>query len=98
MQHGGRPRQYLLIGEVTVKDPIAYEQYRSEVGDLIARHHGEYVVRGGEIEVVAGDWRPNRLIILRFPVKTYLNALSRFGLLRRQQALLNGAEVAVVQG
>lgn len=96
MQHGGRPRQYLLIGEVTVKDPIAYEQYRSELGDLIARHHG--VVRGGEIEVVAGDWRPNRLIILRFPVKTYLNALSRFGLLRRQQALLNGAEVAVVQG
>lgn len=66
-----------LIGDVTVKDTAAYEQYRREVGDLIARHHGEYIVRGGEIEVVAGDWRPNRLIILRFPdkasVRAYLN-------------------------
>lgn len=66
-----------LIGDVTIKDPTAYEQYRNEIGDLIARHHGEYVVRGGEIEVVSGDWRPSRLIILRFPdkasVRAYLN-------------------------
>lgn len=66
-----------LIGDITVKDAAAYEQYRSEVGDVIARHHGEYVVRGWELEVIAGDWRPNRLIILRFPdkasVRAYLN-------------------------
>lgn len=79
-----------LIGNVTVKDPAAYEQYRNEVGDLIARHHGEYVVRGGEIEVVAGDWRPNRLIILRFPdkasVQAYLNdpVFHRLGELRQR--------------
>jgi uncharacterized protein (DUF1330 family) len=58
-----------LIGDVTVKDSAAYEQYRKEIGDPIARHRGEYVVRGGAIEVVAGDWRPNRLIILRFPTR-----------------------------
>ncbi len=63
-----------LVGDVTVKDPAAYERYRNEIGDLIARHRGEYVVRGGEIEVVAGDWRPNRLIILRFPDKAAVRA------------------------
>lgn len=63
-----------LIGDVTVKDSAAYEQYRNEIGDPIARHRGEYVVRGGEIEVVAGDWRPNRLIILRFPDKEAVRA------------------------
>jgi uncharacterized protein (DUF1330 family) len=66
-----------LIGDVTVKDPAAYEQYRKEVGDLISRHRGEYVVRGGDIEVVAGDWRPNRLVIVKFPdeqsVRAYLS-------------------------
>ena len=68
-----------LIGDVTVKDTAAYEQYRTEVGDLISRHHGKYIVRGGEIEVVKGDWRPNRLIILRFPdkasIRAYMNDL-----------------------
>ena len=63
-----------LIGDVTVKDPAAYEQYREEAGDLISRHRGEYVVRGGEVEVVTGDWRPNRLIILRFPDKAAVRA------------------------
>ena len=63
-----------LIGDVTVKDETSYEQYRKQVGDLIARHGSEYVVRSGEIEVVAGDWRPNRLIILRFPDKAAVRA------------------------
>jgi uncharacterized protein (DUF1330 family) len=66
-----------LIGNVTVQDPTAYERHRNELGDLIARHGGEYIVRGGEIEVVSRDWRPNRLIILKFPdkssVRDYLN-------------------------
>ena len=90
-----------LIGDVTVKDPIAYEQYRNEVGDLIARHHGEYVVRGGEIEVVVGDWRPNRLIILRFPDKAavwaYLNdpVFHKLGELR-QRAIKS--QIVMVEG
>lgn len=58
-----------LIGDVTVKDPMAYEQYRNQIRDPIARHGGEYIVRGGNIEVISGDWRPRRLIILRFPDK-----------------------------
>jgi uncharacterized protein (DUF1330 family) len=90
-----------LIGDVTAKDPMAYERYRNEVSELIARHRGEYLVRGGEIEVVAGDWRPNRLIILKFPdkaaVRAYLNdpvfhKLSEL----RQQALTS--QVVMVEG
>ena len=90
-----------LIGDVTVKDPMAYEQYRTEVGDLIARHGGEYMVRGGEVEVVSGDWRPNRLIILRFPnkaaIRAYLNdpVFHKLGELR-QQAMKR--QVVMVEG
>ena len=90
-----------LIGDVTVKDPIAYEQYRNQVGDLIARHHGEYVVRGGEIEVIVGDWHPNRLIILRFPdkaaVRAYLNdpVFHKLGELR-QRAIKS--QIVMVEG
>lgn len=90
-----------LIGDVTVKDATAYEQYRAEASDLIAKHHGEYVVRGGDIEVIAGDWRPKRLIILRFPDKVsargYLNdpVYHRLGELR-QRALKS--EIVMVEG
>lgn len=63
-----------LIGDVSVKDAAAYEEYRSQIGDPIARHGGEYVVRGGDIEIISGDWQPNRLIILRFPDKNSVRA------------------------
>jgi len=90
-----------LIGDVAVKDPTAYEQYRKEIGGLIARHRGEYVVRGGEIEVVVGDWRPNRLIILRFPdraaVRAYLDdpVFHKLGELR-QRAIKS--QIVMVEG
>ncbi len=90
-----------LIGDVAVKDPAAYEQYRNRIGDLIARHGGEYVVRGGDIEVIAGDWRPNRLIILRFPnknsVRAYLDDPVFHKLTElRQQALVS--RIVMVEG
>ena len=27
----------------------------------------EYIVRGGEFDVIEGDWQPNRLVFFRFP-------------------------------
>ena len=33
----------------------------------VAAHGGEYVVRGGALEAVEGDWHPARLVVLRFP-------------------------------
>ena len=34
---------------------------------LIRKHGGEYVVRDGSLDVLEGDWRPARLVVLRFP-------------------------------
>jgi uncharacterized protein (DUF1330 family) len=28
---------------------------------------GEYLARGGRLDVLEGDWRPPRLVVLRFP-------------------------------
>ena len=35
--------------------------------EFIAKHGGEYLVRGGEFEVIEGDWQPHRLVLFRFP-------------------------------
>lgn len=56
-----------LIVNVEVNDPTAYEEYRLGVPAILAKHGGEYIVRGGSWEAFEGDWRPSRLVILRFP-------------------------------
>ena len=52
---------------VNVRDAEAYEDYKRGVAPLIARHGGEYLVRGGDFEVMEGDWTPTRLVLFRFP-------------------------------
>ena len=56
-----------LIVNVDVRDPAAYEEYKAGVPALIAKHGGEYLVRGGRVEVMEGDWRPKRVAVLKFP-------------------------------
>ncbi len=56
-----------LIAEIDVKDSARYDAYRREVPRLIAKHGGEYLVRGGTVEVLEGDRRPRgRVVVLRF--------------------------------
>jgi len=52
---------------VDAKDPAAYEEYRTKAPALVRKQGGEYLVRGGEFVVLEGDWKPTRLVILRFP-------------------------------
>ena len=57
---------YLLL-DIEIHDPEGFQTYRTRASEFIAKHGGEYVVRGGEFEVIEGDWKPNRLVIFKFP-------------------------------
>jgi uncharacterized protein (DUF1330 family) len=57
---------YILV-EVDVHDPEGYERYREVVMPSITAYGGRFVVRGGPIETLEGDWKPPRLVILEFP-------------------------------
>jgi uncharacterized protein (DUF1330 family) len=63
-----------LIVDVAIKDPQRYEDYKQKVPALIARHGGEYLVRGGAHEVLEGDWCPTRLVLFRFPSRDAIKA------------------------
>ena len=56
-----------MIVDVDVIDPEGYAKYKLKVPALIAKHGGEYLVRGGDFEVLEGDWQPNRLVLFSFP-------------------------------
>ena len=55
-----------VIADIEVKDPARFEEYRNQVTPLIAKYGGKYLVRGGEVERVEGDWSPKRLVVLEF--------------------------------
>ncbi|TMJ65525.1 MAG: DUF1330 domain-containing protein [Alphaproteobacteria bacterium] len=38
-----------------------------QVVPKIERHGGRYLTRAGTHEVLEGDWRPNRVVIIEFP-------------------------------
>lgn len=57
---------YLLV-DIDTHDQEGYQEYLSRVPEFIAKHGGEYLVRGGEFEVIEGDWMPHRLVLFRFP-------------------------------
>jgi uncharacterized protein (DUF1330 family) len=63
-----------IYGDIEVTDPAAYETYRQQVPALIAAHGGRYLVRGGAVEVLEGERRPRRQVILEFPDMARLKA------------------------
>jgi uncharacterized protein (DUF1330 family) len=56
-----------VIGEVEVKDPVAYEAYRKGVLATIEKFGGRFLVRGGKAEGLEGAKPAGRLVILEFP-------------------------------
>ena len=60
-------RRAFLLANVAVRDPDRYREYVENVPALIRKHGGVYRVRGGDFEVLEGDWTPSRLIVLEFP-------------------------------
>jgi uncharacterized protein (DUF1330 family) len=55
-----------VIVEVEVTDPERYERYRAATPATIAAAGGRFLVRGGELTVLEGDWQPSRLVVLEF--------------------------------
>ncbi len=55
------------IGEHAITDPAKFEEYLRKVVPMIERFGGRYLTRVGAHEVLEGDWRPNRVVVIEFP-------------------------------
>lgn len=56
-----------LIANIEINDPAAFENYRGKVPATIEAHGGKYLVRGGPVDVLEGDWALNRVVVIEFP-------------------------------
>jgi uncharacterized protein (DUF1330 family) len=55
-----------VIVDIHIHDLQAYEKYKQLTPASIAAFGGRFVVRGGATEIVEGDWKPGRLVVLEF--------------------------------
>jgi len=55
-----------VIVEIDIVDPAGYEEYKKLAGATVEKYGGKYIVRGGEAEVLEGDWKPKRIVVLQF--------------------------------
>lgn len=56
-----------VIADVDVHDPDRYADYRGESTATVAEHGGRWLVRGGAVETMEGDWQPGRVVVIEFP-------------------------------
>ena len=56
-----------FIVDVDVQDPSGMREYLERVPETLKKYGGRYIVRGGQFEVVEGDWQPARVVMLEFP-------------------------------
>lgn len=58
---------YFLFDVREIKDPDRAAAYRARVFDTVAQYEGRYLVLGGPVEVIEGDWQPAIPVIIEFP-------------------------------
>jgi uncharacterized protein (DUF1330 family) len=56
-----------VISDVQPLDADTIRAYRDLAEATIAKYGGRYIVRGGAIDHVEGDWNPTMLVIVEFP-------------------------------
>ena len=56
-----------IVTQIEITDPETFETYRAQVPPILEKYGGEFIVRGGDREVLEGDWPWRRMVILKFP-------------------------------
>jgi len=84
-----------LVADIAVSDPESYQEYIKLVPAFIKKHHGRYLIRSSEAEVIEGQWKPGRLIMLEFPNRELAQAFiedpeyQRIASIRKEAARTN---------
>ena len=92
---------YLIVNVAEVTDVAMYARYREQVSEEVRRAGGRYLARGGEVSVLEGDWRPNRLIVVEFESAEAARAWwssPEYAALRDLRQAATHSEMVVVEG
>jgi len=55
------PAYFIVDNEVI--DPTGFEEYRKQVPGTVEKYGGKFLVRGGQVQTLEGDWKPERIVV-----------------------------------
>jgi uncharacterized protein (DUF1330 family) len=55
-----------LVVNIEVTDPVRYQDYIRQVKPIVEAYGGRYLVRGGHREVLEGNWKLERVVVIEF--------------------------------
>lgn len=91
-----------LVVDTDIRDTAAYETYKAGARPIAERHGGQYLARGGALEVLESDlWTPKRLVIIAFPDAAAARAFSDDPEYQPFKAMRHGAArctMAIIEG
>lgn len=56
-----------IIAAETIKDEAMFSEYRKAVAATFEAFGGKFIVRGGNLTSLEGEWPHSRLVIIEFP-------------------------------
>jgi uncharacterized protein (DUF1330 family) len=62
---------YMLI-EIKVLDDELYTRYAEKVPEIVKKHGGRYLVQGGKVIPMFGNWNPERIVLIEFETEEKL--------------------------
>jgi uncharacterized protein (DUF1330 family) len=90
-----------LIAQVTIHEPEVYRGYTARSPEIIAKHGGRILARGGATEVLEGSPDNRRLVIVEFPSMEAARAFYNSAEYQQAKAIrapASNAQFVIVQG
>ena len=90
-----------VIADVDVRNPAQYEEYKRLSTIAMKAHGAEVCIRGGKVEVLEGDWSPDRVVMLKFPsmeqARTFYDS-TEYGAARKAREGIAVMRMVLVEG
>src|SRR5262249_10208882 len=75
--HAEEKCQLTSLLSTRLLNPAKFEEYRTKVGPIIAKHGGRYITKPGSQVILEKEnavWQPERVVIIEFPDMAALKA------------------------
>jgi len=56
-----------IVMDIEITDPARYDDYKKLTHASIQQFDGKFLIRGGAVETLEGEWNPGRFVVLEFP-------------------------------
>lgn len=91
---------YVIVND-EITDEGTFSEFRKRVGATVEASGGRYLVRGGNAELIEGNWSPGRMVVIEFDdagaARGWLNSAEYTELKKIRQGSAN-ASLILVEG